>query len=265
MPPLISVTATLVKLVLTPGLIAVTTLLGRRWGPGVGGAVAGLPLTSAPVSVFLALEQGASFAATAAVATLLGLLSQGALCLAYSWTARRAPWWTSASAGVTAFFGATVILERLSLPVWPAFALVCVVLVVVAVAIPVGSSMVEPARPSRWDLPVRMLVATAIVVGLTAAAPTLGPTWSGLLSPLPVFAVVLGIFTHRAQGPGAAAHLLRGVVVGSLAHATMFALLASLLTSQNLVSTYGYASLSALAVNALALAVTRRRVVRVTS
>src|SRR6059036_3322561 len=94
-----SVTPALVKLLLTPGLIAVATLLERRWGPAVGGAIAGLPLTSAPVSLFLALEQGPAFAAAAAVATLLGLLAQGALCLAYSWTARRAPWRTCAGAG----------------------------------------------------------------------------------------------------------------------------------------------------------------------
>lgn len=245
------------KLLLTPGLIAVATLLERRWGPGVGGAIAGLPLTSAPVSVFLALEQGPVFAAAAAVATLLGLLAQGALCLAYSWTARRAPWWTSAGAGLAAFLGAAVLLERVSLSVWPAFALVCALLVLVSGVIPATPTASGPARPPRWDLPVRMLVATVIVLGLTAAATRVGPTWTGLLSPFPVFALVLGVFTHRAQGPGAAARLLQGVVLGSLAHATMFALLASMLARHGLVWTYGWASLSALAVNGLALAVAR--------
>ena len=61
----------------------------------------------------------------------------------------------------------------------------------------------------------RMLVATTIVVGLTTIAATVGPRWTGLLSPFPVFALVLGAFTHRTQGAGAAAHLLRGVVLGS--------------------------------------------------
>ena len=51
------------KLVVTPLFIAATTLVARRWGPGVGGWLAGFPLTSAPVSVFLALEQGPDFAA----------------------------------------------------------------------------------------------------------------------------------------------------------------------------------------------------------
>src|SRR5215467_7067551 len=61
------------KLIVTPLLIAIATFVTRRWGPGVGGWLAGFPLTSAPVSVFLAFEQGPAFAAGAAVGTLLGL------------------------------------------------------------------------------------------------------------------------------------------------------------------------------------------------
>ena len=79
----------LLKLLITPAFIAGATLLARRWGPGAGGTIAGLPLTSAPVSVFLALEQGPAFAAAAAGGTLLGLLSQAALCWTYGAVARR--------------------------------------------------------------------------------------------------------------------------------------------------------------------------------
>jgi hypothetical protein len=249
---------TLVKILLTPTLIAGATLLARRWGPGVGGTIVGLPLTSAPLSVFLALEQGPPFAASAAIGTLLGLVSQAALCLAYSWTARQATWGTSAVAGVFAFLIATLILERLALSVAVAFALVCGLLILTARAIPVPGEVSGPARPPRWDLPVRMLVATTIVVGLTTIAARLGPGWTGLLSPFPVFALVLGAFTHHSRGAGAAAHLLRGVVLGSLAHATMFVLIASLLVRHGLVWTYSWASLGAIAVNGLALSAVRR-------
>src|SRR5256885_13738533 len=65
-------TLLLAKLLLTPLLIAAVTLAGRRWGPAVGGWLAGLPLTSRPVSVFLALEQGPGVAARAAVGALAG-------------------------------------------------------------------------------------------------------------------------------------------------------------------------------------------------
>jgi hypothetical protein len=160
---------------------------------------------------------------------------------------------------VLAFLVATLVLERVAAPVAPAFALVCGLLIATAWIIPVPAAASGQVRPPRWDLPVRMLVATAIVVGLTTMAAKLGPTWTGLLSPFPVFALVLGAFTHRAQGASAAAHLLRGVVLGSLAHATMFVLVASMLVPYGLVWTYSWASLGAIAVNAIALSVVRPR------
>src|SRR5438094_553447 len=65
----------LLKVVLTPALIATATLVGRRWGGTMSGWLVGLPLTSAPVVFFLALDQGTAFATTASLAVLGGLLS----------------------------------------------------------------------------------------------------------------------------------------------------------------------------------------------
>jgi hypothetical protein len=245
--------ATLAKIVLTPLLIGAVTLLARHWGPGIGGTVAGLPLTSTPVSIFLALEQGPAFAATAAAGTLLGLVSQAALCLAYSWTARRAPWWASAAAGVGCFVVATLVLEHVSLSVEIIFALVCALLLLVASVIPGSDVGLGSTKPPPWDLPLRMLVAAAMVVVLTTVAASIGPRWTGLLSPFPVFALVLGAFTHRTEGAAAAGVLLRGIVLGSLSHATMFLVIATLLVRGGLVWTYTVAAVAALMVNGLAL------------
>src|SRR5437762_327560 len=116
-----------------------------------------------------------------------------------------------------ALIAAVTLLAR---RVWPAFALVSVILLATAAGIRPSAPARDAWRPPRGDLAFRMLAGTAMVVVLTALAPRLGPTWTGLLSPFPVFALVLGVFTHRSEGPGAAARLLRGVVLGSLAHAT---------------------------------------------
>src|SRR5262249_1129973 len=78
-----TVTLLVAKLVLTPLLISAVTLAGRRWGPGVSGWLAGLPLTSGPVSVFLAVEQGPQFAMRAALGTLAGLAAVAAFALSY--------------------------------------------------------------------------------------------------------------------------------------------------------------------------------------
>ena len=53
----------LFKLILSPLLIGAVSVLGRRWGPAISGWLIGLPLTSGPVVLFLALDQGTVFAA----------------------------------------------------------------------------------------------------------------------------------------------------------------------------------------------------------
>jgi hypothetical protein len=252
------VTSTLLRLTLTPILIAVATLVSRRWGPAVGGAVVGLPLTSAPVSFFLALDHGPAFAATAAVGTLLGLLSQAAVCLTFAWVGRRARWPLSTAAGVAAFAATTTAVSEAPLSAGIAFAGVSAALLAVTWLMPAGPPARLASSPPRWELPLRMLLGGVIVGVLTGVAAALGPRWTGLLSPFPVFALVLGSFTHRGEGPAAAATLLRGIVVGSLSHATMFALIAVLLERSGLAATYTGASVAALAVNAVVILAARR-------
>jgi hypothetical protein len=252
------VTSVLLRLALTPALIAVATLVSRRWGPAVGGAIVGLPLTSAPVSVFLALDHGPAFAATAAVGTLLGLLSQAAVCLTFAWVGRRARWPVGAAAGVAAFAATTAALSEARPTARAAFVAVSTALLAAAWLVPAGRAARVASAPPRWELPLRMLLGAVIVGVLTGVAGALGPRWTGLLSPFPVFALVLGSFTHRGEGPAAAATLLRGIVVGSLSHATMFALIAALIESRGLAATYAWASLAAVAVNAVVLIGLRR-------
>src|SRR5256714_1838962 len=72
------------KLVLTPALIAVATLVGRRFGPSISGWLVGLPFTSGPVSLFLALEQGTGFAAAAAAGSIGGVAAPAGFAGAYA-------------------------------------------------------------------------------------------------------------------------------------------------------------------------------------
>src|SRR2546429_9202228 len=89
----------LLKVVLTPALIAPATLVGRRWGEAMSGWLVGLPLTSAPVIFFLALDQGTAFATTAALAVLLGTISQAAFADAYHRLPVRTPWLPASAIG----------------------------------------------------------------------------------------------------------------------------------------------------------------------
>src|SRR2546423_2106675 len=82
----------LLKLLLTPLFILIVTLIGRRWGTLVSGLLVGLPLTSAPVALFLALEQGTTFASRAALGTMTGTISYAVFCLKKKRLSTRLPW-----------------------------------------------------------------------------------------------------------------------------------------------------------------------------
>ncbi|HTY77999.1 MAG TPA: hypothetical protein VMI34_09305 [Candidatus Bathyarchaeia archaeon] len=246
------------KLVVTPLLIAVATLVARRWGHGVGGWLAGFPLTSAPVSIFLAVEQGPAFAAGAAVGTLLGLAAMGLSCLAYGLVAQHAGWMVSTAATVVAFVACAAILRRVTDSLLLAFLIVCGTLAAVAAALPRTSRGGAPVAPPAWDLAVRMIAATSVVLAVTAAAAHLGPTLSGLLSPLPVFLLVLAIFAQRTESADASIRVLRGGVIGSFAFAVFFLVVGASLPRLGLGATYAIASASTIAVNGAVLSLGRR-------
>src|SRR5712691_12614652 len=110
------------KLTLVPAIIACVTLGGRRWGPRIGGWLNAVPMVAGPVLLFLAIEQGAAFAAGAALATLAGLLGVAAFSVAYGWAALRAPWWMALAAGWAAFAVCALLLHDLPWRPVPALA-----------------------------------------------------------------------------------------------------------------------------------------------
>jgi hypothetical protein len=248
----------ILKLVVTPVLVAVATLVARRWGPGVGGWLAGFPLTSAPVSIFLALEQGPAFAAGAAVGTLLGLAALAVCCLVYGRVARHMGWMGSTVAGLGAFVASIALLSRITESLVAAFLLVCATLVVAALALPATSRGDTGVQAPPWDLPARMIVATVVVLTLTTAATHLGPTLSGLLSPVPVFLLVLAIFAQRTEGADASIRVMMGGVIGSFAFAVFFLIVGIGLGRIGIAATYALASVSTLAINGAALSMSRR-------
>lgn len=247
------------KIIVTPLLIGAASLAGRRWGPAVSGWLVGLPLTSGPVTFFLALSHGASFAAAASAGVLAGTISQAAFCLAYGHVSRRSGWFPSLLTGCAAFAVATIALQHVTLPLLVTFLVVLVVLFATLRLLPSGDreDATAASAPPRWDLPVRMVVATVFVVVLTAAASALGPHLTGLLAPFPLYAGILAIFAHRSQGAGAAVRVLRGLQVGLFGFACFFLVLGVLLEHAGIA--FAVAIAVALAVQGCSLAILMRR------
>jgi len=249
----------LLKLVLTPILIGGASLAARRWGPSVGGWIVALPLTTGPVALYIALDQGNSFAAGAAKGSIAGLLGDATFALAYGWVAGRAGWRLSAAAGLAAFVAAALLMQ----PVLAAQSVV--VFATVALGMAVCLWLAPPTRASSaaapapaWDIPARMIVGTAIVLAITAAARLLGPSLSGLLAAAPVYVSVLAIFAHRLQGPDPAIGVVRGLQVGLFGTIVFFLIVTTGIERFGIVPAFGFGLLAAAAIQSVSLWVLRR-------
>jgi len=256
-------TTLLLKLVLTPLLIAGASVAGRRWGGAVSGSLVSLPLTSGPVSAFLAAEHGPRFAGRGAVGSLSGVAAESAFCLGYAWTARRG-WPAALATGTLGFAAAGGVVEALPLSRSPAVLLALFAVAVAALAVGLGllprasgAPAAEPP-PARWDIPARAVVATALVVALTGLATALGARLTGLVAVFPVYVSVLAVFGQRGGGRDAALRLLRGVLLGLFSFAAFFVVLAAALDRIDTVTAYVCAAAAARAVQSGSLAAVRR-------
>src|SRR5215470_9386975 len=85
-------TVLLFKLFTTPTLIVIATLVSRRFGQATGGWLVGLPLTSGPIAIFLAIDHGPRFAQLAAAGSLEGTVAQAFFATTYARLARDRHW-----------------------------------------------------------------------------------------------------------------------------------------------------------------------------
>ena len=246
----------LLKLTLAPGLVAATTLAGRRWGPRLAGWLGGLPVVVAPILLAISLEHGRAFASRSAGGALLGLLSLTAFILAYGWCARVMGWLPSAAIGWAAFLVATLLLDQVDVPNWLALVLVCASFAAAAVLLPRAPAEARTAPP-RFDLLLRAAATATLVLVLTGLAGSLGPRLSGLLASFPVLATVLAAFTHVQDGPAAAAELLRGFATGLVAFAVFCFSVAELLPHHGIAVTFVVSAAIAVAVHVVSFALQR--------
>ncbi|MGH7716693.1 MAG: hypothetical protein ACREML_11935 [Vulcanimicrobiaceae bacterium] len=249
--------ALVLKLTITPALIAIATLVGRRFGPIVSGWLVGLPLTSAPVIFFVALEHGNHFAAQVAIGVLLGTIAQSVCILGYAYVAARDSrydWLRPLLVGVVAFAFAALGLRFVSLALVPAFVLALIVVSLTLFVMPrVHAVQVRAGDPSIWDLPARMIVATVLVIALTALSGAMGPRWTGLVSPFPIYGTILAVFAHRESGGTAAAEVMRGLEAGMYAFSVFFVILGFLIERAGVAAAFASATAATLVVQLVAL------------
>ncbi|PWC16064.1 hypothetical protein [Brenneria corticis] len=246
-----------IKLAVTPVLMLIVSLAVRKWGGFVGGMLSGMPLTSGPVALFLAIEQGPQFAAQAASGALSGL---SAVLLTYLFylVATRALAIPAACVCSVALFG---LISWLLLYAGAPQGVIVISLVAIAIILrltPAGEKETRETAIPFWDIPLRMLTATAMLFAITGSAQILGPQVSGVLSPVPVIAWPLTVFAHTQRGRGEMAAVVRGNAVSAIGVIIFYLTVRELILSAGLLTTFVAAFAASVLVTSLLAEVMRR-------
>jgi hypothetical protein len=221
-----AVAVLLIKIVLVPLLLAAVTWANGKLGPRVAGTLAALPIVAGPAALAIALEQGASFAARAAAATLSGEFSLGVFCVVYSRSCIALGWPVSLLGGWLGYGASSLILSGLNLELRVSLVLALVTPPMIALLTPHPEDASRPRPVPASELGLRMVAGAGLVSAVTGAARVLGTTWSGLLTIFPIATSVLAASTQRSGGPAQTVHLLRGLGLGLYSLTAFFATLA---------------------------------------
>lgn len=211
----------------------------RRWGSLAGGILAGLPLTSAPILAYIALDQGQDFARLTALGALDGLAAVACAYLAYAGVMTTRSVAFSCLVALAAFLLVSAVLTALGGGIQSVAVFGAACLVVLRMTRTSGGA---PPRPhGALSLPVRVAVPTFLVVLVTGLAPHLGPDISGILAPIPVLAWPLTVFAHMQGGAPQAALLIRGNVISGFGVLLFYIVLYYGLRTEHALATFGLA------------------------
>jgi hypothetical protein len=211
------------KLVLVPTLVGFASWLSRRFGHRVAGVLSGLPLISAPILTFLAMDDVA-FAKRTAEITLLTFSANFAHYVAFGHAVRRMPWWAALALSMTAYFALMAMLVRFHWPVTVSMAVSLLLLALAYFALPRPRTPAQTPAVPNWELALRIGFTLAITVFILFGTPHLGPTVAGLALSLPISGLILPCFVAKLYGADAAVYLLRGFITGLAGFVVFFAI-----------------------------------------
>jgi hypothetical protein len=235
---------TLVKILITPILMVAISCASRVWGGSIGGLLAGLPITSGPISIYFAAEQGIDFAIEAARSSIVGVNSVIAFYIMYVISA------SSLSAAITvmvscsAFMLSSTILYAVNATMAVAIMIAMAAIVLLLKVCSKRQSCNSKIIYAAWDLPARIAASTAMVLLLTWFANVIGPKFSGLLAPVPVIAWPLLVFAHVQKGASEAIDVVAGTAVGLVGIVVFYTIVYYALARYGMALAYG-AALSA--------------------
>lgn len=171
----------------------------------MGGLFLGLPITTGPFVLIVGLQEGQSFAKTAALGVLIGQLSLIVFSFVYALAAGQLKWGRAITVATIAVCVSGYIFNQINFSNIGAIISLFLLWAIALALFPAYEKPVDKVTAPKWELPVRLLTTMVIILVLSGLANTLGSRVSGALSTYPVIISVLGSFSHRRNGP---AHLI---------------------------------------------------------
>jgi hypothetical protein len=258
----------LLKIAVTPFLVAGVSLAARWWGPTIGGLLMGLPWFTGPVLFVLTFDKGIEFGVGAAIGIELAVLCVGGFILAYGLLSRRWRWPVCLSAAVLTFFATGWLMQLVGvhlLPDGPAAKLPIAAGIGFASLAATYALLPKPTSPPVlqslpwWDIPMRMVATGALVAAIVTAADVLGPQLSGILGTYPVILTVVTAFTQHRWGRDAVLRVLRGITLSLFSFVAFFLIVGTLLPVVGLVLSYASAVVVAVSMTGCMLVINRVR------
>lgn len=204
-----------VKMGVTAAFLVTATFIAERAGPLVGGMIATLPISAGPAYVFLALDHGPEFIASAGLASVAINTANCIYALVYALLAQRHGLALSMIPALAIWF---VFAGLVRTATWTTSSAILFNVIVFGACLPIGNRLRHAHMPlavRRWyDMPLRtVLVATlvAVVVGISERA---GPFNTGTLAVFPVVLSSLMLILHPRMGGPASAAVLANTMLG---------------------------------------------------
>ena len=218
------------KLSLVAASMLGASLLARRYGHAVSGALAGLPVIVGPIIAILLIDLPAERVRRIALATLACEPAMLLHIVVFAHTARRFAWPACLALALAAYLLLATGLTQID---WSALAAMLAALTALALALralPASSRLADapvsvPASELWWRLAAALLIAATVMWG----ADHFPAAMAGALLALPIAGSVLPCFTLPRHGPQATARMLGGFVRGQSGFVTFFIVLVALL------------------------------------
>jgi len=228
----------LLKLLITPLLIIIASISGKRFGTTFTGIIVGLPLTTGPISFILAKQYGTEFAVSVVSGNLTGQISLCFYCIVYHLVARKYNWVISFVSGISGWIISAIILNSIKWNIISALLALLVIIGITLSIIPNHRIEKVKAEHAKWDIPIRIIIAVLLVFIISNNAIVFGPQLSGVLSTFPIYALIFSIFTHSKQGIKHTDNLLHGIVIGMISYIGFFVVIGSFLKLLGISITY---------------------------